>query len=511
MTELYLKILNISIAASWLVLAVLVLRFILKKAPRSFHVLLWGIVGLRLLFPFSVESAWSLIPSAETIPAGIEMAAAPAIDSGIHAINRIVNPILLHSCTPGVGASVNPLQITVFVCACVWLLGVAAMLICTAVSYHRLRSKIETAVLFRDNIFRSENVSTPFVLGILRPRIFLPFRMGENDLEHVVAHEQAHISRRDHWWKPLGFLLLTIHWFNPLLWLGYVLLCRDIELACDEKVIRDLGNEQRADYSQALLTCSAGRHAIAACPLAFGEVGVKKRIQSVMNYKKPALWLTIVSVIVCIVTAVCFLTSPQTEKPAGDAAAELAQYRTEYIGDAPSVAAIAQGLPYPAGYSYGFIELQTEEEPYELIVFLHGEENIPGSDFSSCAEIAFRLIGNMGVISFRDSESNELISSFQRETGTKYYLTIGAEGVTHIGVSLPGVSGGCQRADVSPFQKGEQIYLELLDDLSDLSGLEVTAANAEGKILWLASIPNGEADMNITYFTQDGWSITSSQ
>ena len=148
------------------------------------------------------------------------------------------------------------------------------------------------------------------MLGIIKPKIYLPFQIDGQNLEHVVSHEQAHIQRRDHWWKPLGFLLLTIHWFNPLMWLAYVLLCRDIELACDEKVVRELGMEQRADYSQALLACSVNRRMIAACPLAFGEVGVKERVKSVLNYKKPAFWVMVVSVVACAVVAVCFLTNP---------------------------------------------------------------------------------------------------------------------------------------------------------------------------------------------------------
>ena len=180
-------------------------------------------------------------------------------------------------------------------------------------SYWRLRRKVCEAVILRGNIYQSEKVGSPFVLGIIRPKIYLPYHMDSREMDHVIAHEQTHIRRRDHWWKPLGFLLLTIHWFNPLMWLSYVLLCRDIELACDEKVIREMGNEQRADYTQALVACSVGRRVIAACPLAFGEVGVKERVKSVMNYKKPAFWIVLASVIVCAAAAVCFLTNPKSE------------------------------------------------------------------------------------------------------------------------------------------------------------------------------------------------------
>ena len=306
----FLKLANMSISASWLVLAILVLRLVLKKAPKWVNVLLWGIVAVRLICPFTIESALSLIPSTQTIPMNIEMAAQPAIDSGVEVVNSMVNPMIAASFTPNPAASANPLQIWIPLASVVWAFGMVLMFLYTAISYWRLIRRIDAAVLYRDNIFQSENVSSPFVLGIIKPKIYLPFHMNEQDLHHVVAHEQAHIRRKDHWWKPLGFLLLTIHWFNPLMWLAYVLLCRDIELACDEKVIKELNSEQRADYTQALVTCSVNRHMIAACPLAFGEVGVKDRVKSVMNYRKPTFWIIIIAIVICIVVAVCFLTDP---------------------------------------------------------------------------------------------------------------------------------------------------------------------------------------------------------
>ena len=310
MSDLFLKIINMSISASWLVLTVLLLRFVLKKAPKWVNVLLWGIVAVRLAFPFSIESVLSLIPSAETISPSIMMDTVPSVQTGVPAINNVINPVIGSSLAPVPGASANPLQIWIPNLSIVWAVGVAALLLYTAVSYWRLRSKVSEAVILRDNIFQSENVASPFVLGIIRPKVYLPYNMDGQDLSHVVSHEQAHIRRRDHWWKPLGFLLLTIHWFNPLMWLAYVLLCRDIELACDEKVIKELDNEQRADYAQALVVCSVNRRMIAACPLAFGEVGVKDRVKSVMNYKKPAFWIIILAVIACVIVAVCFLTNP---------------------------------------------------------------------------------------------------------------------------------------------------------------------------------------------------------
>lgn len=314
MSELFLEIVNRSIAASWIVIAVLILRFCLKKAPKWVNVLLWGIVAVRLIFPFSIESALSLIPSAETVSPSIMMETAPSVQTGVPALDQVINPVIDHSLAPAPGASVNPLQIWIPVLTVIWLWGVAALFLYSAVSYRRLRRRVCEAVILRDNIYQSENVCSPFVLGIIRPKIYLPYHMDKREMDHVIAHEQAHIRRGDHWWKPLGFLLLTVHWFNPLLWLSYILLCRDIELACDERVIREMGNEQRADYTHALVSCSVSRRSIAACPLAFGEVGIKERVKSVMNYKKPAFWIVLASVVVCAAAAVCFLTNPKTEQ-----------------------------------------------------------------------------------------------------------------------------------------------------------------------------------------------------
>lgn len=378
MNELFLKIINMSISASWLILAVLILRLVLKKAPKWVNVLLWGIVAVRLICPLSFESALSLIPSSETIPLDIEMAAKPTIDSGVPAINSVVNPVLSSFAPPQhVLTSANPLQIWIPILNIIWLIGVGALLLYTAVSYWRLCRKVDTAVRYKGNIFQSENVSSPFVLGIIKPRIYLPFNMNGQDLEHVVAHEQAHIRRKDHWWKPLGFLLLTIHWFNPLMWLAYVLLCRDIELACDEKVIKELGNEQRADYMQALVACSVNRRMIAACPFAFGEVGVKERVKSVMNYKKPAFWVIIIAVIICVGVAACFLTNPKQDRytlrivvPAGS--------QEEFVYTEEEVSTVRNSIKIWSGDGLGDTEVllfpvnKTAETGYTATYLTHG-------------------------------------------------------------------------------------------------------------------------------------------
>lgn len=314
MNEFFLKVINMSISASWLVLAVLILRPALKKAPKWINVLPWGILAVRLICPFSIESTLSLIPSAETIPNKVISGPSFRVQTGIVPVDHRINDYLGDHYFEGISVPANNGLNVITVLAAIWAVGMLLLLAYTAICWWRLRRRTDTAVLYRDNIFRSENAVSPFVMGIIRPRIYLPLGLDGQALEYIVAHEQAHVCRKDHWWKPLGFLLLSIHWFNPLMWIAYNLLCRDIELACDERVIKEFGNEQRADYAQTLVACSVSRPMIAACPPAFGEIGVKDRVKSVMNYKKPGFWIVIVSVIACMAVAVCFLTSPKQDR-----------------------------------------------------------------------------------------------------------------------------------------------------------------------------------------------------
>lgn len=430
MSEAFLKLVNMSISAGWLVLAVLVLRLILKKAPKWVNVFLWGIVALRLICPFSIESALSLIPSQETISPEIMMNWTPEISTGIEPLDQVVNPVISTSFAPEPSASANPLQILIPVAANIWLLGVLAMLIYTAVSYLSLRRKLRTAVILQNNIFQCETVHSPFVLGVFRPRIYLPYAIEGQNLHHVVAHEQAHIRRKDHWWKPLGFLLLTVYWFNPLMWVAYVLLCRDIELACDEKVIAQLGNDQRADYTRALVTCSVNRRMISACPLAFGEVGVKERVKSIMNYRKPAFWVVLLALIACVAVAVCFLTDPV--------------------------------------------------DPAEDTIETDGMQ--------------------MHQVSY----------PYATEDG--YNLLIGADGVYEIQVSLPDSGGGVVNADGSSFKKGEKVYLEHLQNVTDLRGLSITALGENGEVLYGLSIPeDASMDEVINTVGGDGWLLAPTE
>ena len=694
MNELFLKIINMSISASWLILAVLILRLVLKKAPKWVNVLLWGIVAVRLICPFSFKSALSLIPSAETFPEKVISGPSFDIQTGISPVDNRINDYLGDRYFEGVTVSANNGNNIMTILTIVWTIGILLLVAYTIISYRRLHREIDTAVHYRDNIFQSENVSSPFVLGIINPRIYLPFSMNEQNLEHVVAHEQAHIRRKDHWWKPLGFLLLTIYWFNPLMWLAYVLLCRDIELACDEKVIKGLGNEQRADYTQALVACSVNRRMIAACPLAFGEVGVKERVKSVMNYKKPAFWVVILAVIACVIVAVCFLTNPKQDRytlrivvPAGSQ--EKFVYTDEEVSTVRNSIKIWSGdglgdtevLLSPVskttetGYTATYltpgmpVEFDAEKDTWfkigvnmqnstneDIIVYVEvenvavriSEENTPdrmrfeaeileihdgnylvkpveGSwELSSADRIEVPIrnahpspepeIGNVieieysgeiletyparitEVFSIRvvkeaetwalipmvmvngtlyldtgyESDAIERTDHFDGEitsqvdgserpsvddqsnfgTGygyqygategtielfmngkwwifateearqkiqfpsiedelSKFYLTIGAEGVKSIELTMPSSSGGCENADGSLFKKGERIWLENLDGYSDLCGLTITALGENGEIIWTASVPDEEENKGFTHLVNDDWEITN--
>lgn len=339
MDKLFIQVLNLSIAGSWMILAVLLLRLILKRAPKAIVCALWLLVGLRLLLPVSIESALSLIPSRQTVNAaivepgtlppvrmssGIQTSSGESggsdlpsqvevIDSGLPALDRALNPVINESLAPEMGDSVDPLQLLTAASGWIWLLGCLGMLGYGAFSFLRLKLRLRESVLVEAGIREGAMVGTPFVLGIFRPVIYLPLGLSERDTEMVLSHERAHLKRRDNWTKPLAFILLAVHWFNPLMWISYVLLCRDIESACDERVLRDMGREERRAYSAALLNCSVRPRMIGACPLAFGELSVKGRIKSVLNYKKPGFWISLAALAACAVVAVCFLTDPVKE------------------------------------------------------------------------------------------------------------------------------------------------------------------------------------------------------
>ncbi len=362
MYALFPRILNMSLAAGVLVLAVLLLRLALRRAPKWLRCLLWALVAVRLLCPWSPQSslsAFSLLPVQTTAQGDLEYfryngrTEKPLLE---FELPRVVSPPDSGSVTtdaPTVTMHTSsrylpPLET-------VWLAGMSVMLLYGVVSYLLLRRRVRLAVPLSGRLRLCEEIDSPFILGVFRPRIYLPAGLSDAAYQAVVAHETAHLARGDHFWKPLGFLLLTVHWFNPLLWLAWALLCRDIELACDERVVHDMEKPARADYSEALLACSTGRRLVRVCPLAFGEGGVKGRVKAVLNYKKPAFWLVLAAVLVCIAAGVFLLTNPM-RKQAGDPSG-----RTPYQWTSTVTAAAVKTCELSGGYTL------TEEEVALLV------------------------------------------------------------------------------------------------------------------------------------------------
>jgi len=315
MGDIFLKLLNMSITAGWLILAVLCIRLLFRKIPKWVNCLLWGVVAIRLICPFSIESQFSILPSTEpikssTVVEGEVQNYIPSIDSRLTIVENTINPMLTETFAYNESDSAAPLQIVTYAAGLVWCCGMVLLIICAMGSAVKLHKLVKEAVCVRDNIYICDVVKSPFILGIFRPRVYLSSALREREMDYILAHESAHLKRKDHWWKALGYLLLCIHWFNPLCWVAYSLLCKDIELACDEKAAKNMTFHEKKEYAKVLLSCAGQRSLVMVCPLAFGEVGVKERVKSVLNYKKPTVWIMMATAAVFVILAVCFLTNP---------------------------------------------------------------------------------------------------------------------------------------------------------------------------------------------------------
>ena len=311
MSGLFLKLLNMSISASVLIVVVVLARCLLRKSPKWIHCILWALVGIRLLCPFQLETTFSLAPNAQvvSIEAGAVtsqvLAEMPALDN---TANRYLAKYYFEGITvPEQETAQNPMNLI----ASIWLCGVAVLLVYAAVSYVHIRRKVRESVRIEGNIYICDRIQTPFIFGVLNPRIYLPSSLKEVQIKNVVAHEKAHIRRLDYLWKPLGYVLFAVYWFNPFCWLAYILFCRDIEMACDERVIKDWSAEQKKEYSLVLLSFHVPGKMITVCPLAFGEVGVKQRVKGILNFKKPTFWLIAAALLFCVIIGALFLTNPK--------------------------------------------------------------------------------------------------------------------------------------------------------------------------------------------------------
>ncbi len=318
MGDIFLKLLNMSITAGWFILAVLCIRLLFRRIPKWVNCFLWGAVAIRLLCPFPIESPFSLLPSAEpvkssTMVEGEIQSYIPSIDSHLTIVENTINPMLTATFAYNESESAAPLQVVTNAAGIIWVCGMILLIICAIVSMIRLHKLVREGVCVRDNIYICDAVKSPFILGIVRPRVYLSSALSEKEMNYIIAHETAHLRRKDHWWKPLGYLLLCIYWFQPLCWAAYAMLCKDIELACDEKAAKDMAFHEKKEYSKILLSCTKQRSLVMVCPLAFGEVGIKERVKAILNYKKPSLWIIIAALAVCVILGICFLTNPAKE------------------------------------------------------------------------------------------------------------------------------------------------------------------------------------------------------
>ena len=352
MERIFIQLVNMSLVAGWLILAVLLIRGIFNKLPKAFRCVLWGLVALRLICPWSIESDMSIIPKAEIIAdddtkisilsgdkeldnnsadvlhneeldndiivnnsyEGNKVDIAVKENNSVENDNsNIINTNSVSVHTTQSNGKESAFSISIGTLSKVWILGMVIMAVYYMVSYVILKRKVRVSIRYEKNIHLCDNISSAFILGLVCPKIYVPSHLSKVELANVIKHERAHLSRYDNWWKPLGFLLLSVYWFNPLIWIAYIMFCKDIELACDEKVVKTMDVAEVKEYSNTLLECSISRKLIMAAPLAFGEVAVKSRIKSVINYKKPTFWVIILSIAISVVIAIGFMTNPATK------------------------------------------------------------------------------------------------------------------------------------------------------------------------------------------------------
>ncbi len=473
MTNVFITVLNMGIAASWTALAVVLVRLLLRRAPAWIRCAAWVLVAVRLVIPVLPHSPLSLIPSAETVPQEITEVQTPEIDSGFTVINSAVNLVLEEKMSPRAEESANPMQTLGGICTAVWLGGIALMLAYAGISYCRVRLRIRERVKTEKGVYVCDAADTPFILGVVRPMIIIPSSTAEDDRLYVLAHERAHLRRLDHLWKPLGYLLLTVYWFLPPLWLAYALLCRDIEAACDEKVIASFGEEAKKPYSDALLNCSAPRRMITVCPLAFGETGVKGRIKKVLNFKKPTPWIIIAALLAVSVVAVCFLTSPsvadRNTEPAYDEQGRLDITPEEMRGSGVSVyknadtdnpekcrsVVVIDGEEYPIGNlggEWGVMStaaLSREDGGYDLVYTYNRGSGMHHSDvivFDTKTGTETQVYGLRNLPDALRQENAYGMETLLVKSGSRGCEVIVAEGECDLGFNDPvrnaGVFGG---------------------------------------------------------------------
>jgi beta-lactamase regulating signal transducer with metallopeptidase domain len=314
MDAIFLQVLNMSMIASYVILFVIALRLCLKKLPKIFSYALWSSILFRLICPVTFESLFSLLSmNTKPIPDNIQYAKLPQINSGINFIDSIANPILAtHKAAPY--ASINPMQITILLGEFIWVTGIVALLLYSIISLINLHNRLIGAVRLQDNIYLVDHITTPFVIGVIHPKIYLPSTLLEQERKYIVLHEQTHIKRIDHVIKLIAFLTLAVHWFNPLVWIAFILFVKDMEMSCDESVMKQMNIDIRKEYSASLLSLASGKRIIAGTPLAFGEGDTKGRIKNILNYKRTPFWIVVVSTIAVAAICMGLIANPSEER-----------------------------------------------------------------------------------------------------------------------------------------------------------------------------------------------------
>jgi beta-lactamase regulating signal transducer with metallopeptidase domain len=414
---IFTTILNMSITSSYVIVGVIILRFFLKKTPKKYSYALWSFVLIRLISPVFIKTRFSFLSflkpnkTVTHIPYNIGYMDKPKIDVGINSVSRAISDTLPES-TPQ--SSVNPLQVIMAIMEFVWIIGIIFLVIYAVISYIKIARRISTATHVTENIFETDMIDTPFIFGLVYPKIYIPTNLAINKLDYILLHEKTHIQRYDHVIKTFSYLVLIIHWFNPLVWIAFILMTKDMEMSCDECVIEKMGKQAKANYATYLLSFAIDEKKIGnVIPLAFGENNLKTRIKNIMNYKKRGFWITIACVIIVIIAGVIFITNPKTKAEPKSYEETLYSYKTPYVGDNSKVSNIVQNLPLPEGYVYNGIELQTNKKPYGVTVkYKHESKNVVTLDGDSLYNLLYRnsiimfsLIENVDYIEFK-SEIN---------------------------------------------------------------------------------------------------------
>lgn len=413
--RIFSALLNRAVAATLLILAVCVYRALSPKAPKWTRLFLWALAGLRLCLPFSIRSAWSLVPSEKILDyETAQYAAKPEITSGIAALNQAVNPAFGESFAATPAASVNPLQVWMHLAGLVWAIGVLALLLAALVSVWKLRRRVQASIELTKGVRLCDAIDTPFLLGLFRPTVYLPSQLSQRERDVVLAHEAAHKTHGDCIWKLLGYGILCAYWFYLPVWLGYALFCRDLELACDERAVKRLSLEEKKRYASVLLSCSVPKGSFAVCPLAFGEVGVKERVKRVLD-KKPAKALIALALAVCLVIGVCFLTAKQDEQIYGLSAGSYVMDEADAVQILPSRVTFRM-----SGNRHEFVFMLSPISSY----YMEGDYTI-NDGFVTCSNglytLVFKIQDNDTIVLQIPDQDGLHMSGLFIPNGTEFY------------------------------------------------------------------------------------------